>query len=256
MTGVSDPQVPEPDWVAQTLLTAVTSGFSIAHEPRLVRKRFEEQLRALVDARSIVVRDCPAGALAHPDVLAIDVPAPPGSGPTRLEAVFEPSQPIDDWKRRTLAVGAHVAALLVELEHADGRWARLRRRPDGAAPLIGSSLAIRSVRERIERVAVTDFTVLIEGGLGPEPHPGFIAVSGQVAFSGSAGQMEGAEVWKVKGSASKGRRGGGERTRAWTVIGRVELAEMQSHLGPMLLRAPPIELAVGTSPTLRPDHPT
>src|SRR5687768_5152391 len=37
---------------------------------------------------------------------------------------------------------------------------------DGAAPLIGSSLLMRAVRERVERVAVTDFTVLIEGESG------------------------------------------------------------------------------------------
>jgi DNA-binding NtrC family response regulator len=34
---------------------------------------------------------------------------------------------------------------------------------DGAAPLVGSSAVMRDVRDRIERVAVTDFTVLIEG---------------------------------------------------------------------------------------------
>jgi transcriptional regulator with PAS, ATPase and Fis domain len=37
---------------------------------------------------------------------------------------------------------------------------------DGAAPLIGSSSAMRGVRDRIERVALTDFTVLIEGESG------------------------------------------------------------------------------------------
>jgi len=41
-----------------------------------------------------------------------------------------------------------------------------RRQGDGAAPLIGSSEAIRRVRERIERVAATDFTILIEGESG------------------------------------------------------------------------------------------
>ena len=40
------------------------------------------------------------------------------------------------------------------------------RREDGAAPLIGASTAIHAVRERIERVAMTDFTVLIEGESG------------------------------------------------------------------------------------------
>ena len=42
----------------------------------------------------------------------------------------------------------------------------IRRPADGAAPLIGSSEAIRRVRERIERVAATDFTILIEGESG------------------------------------------------------------------------------------------
>jgi transcriptional regulator with PAS, ATPase and Fis domain len=42
----------------------------------------------------------------------------------------------------------------------------LRRPSDGAAPLIGSSAGMRAVRDRIERVAATDFTVLIEGESG------------------------------------------------------------------------------------------
>jgi transcriptional regulator with PAS, ATPase and Fis domain len=37
---------------------------------------------------------------------------------------------------------------------------------DGAAPLIGSTLVMESLRERVERVAGTDFTVLIEGESG------------------------------------------------------------------------------------------
>ena len=37
---------------------------------------------------------------------------------------------------------------------------------DGAAPLIGSSAVMRAVRERVERVAATDFTVLIDGESG------------------------------------------------------------------------------------------
>ena len=43
-------------------------------------------------------------------------------------------------------------------------------RLDGAAPLIGSSDTMRSVRDRIERVAATDFTILIDGesGVGKE----------------------------------------------------------------------------------------
>jgi transcriptional regulator with PAS, ATPase and Fis domain len=67
-----------------------------------------------------------------------------------------------------LASGAQVAGLLLEMERANGRWplASARSRSDGAAPLIGSSVAIRTVRDRIERVAATDFTVLVEGESG------------------------------------------------------------------------------------------
>jgi DNA-binding NtrC family response regulator len=82
--------------------------------------------------------------------------------------VFEPTRPADDRARQMLAAGAQVAGLLLEMERANGRWplASARSRSDGAAPLIGSSLGIRTVRDRIERVAATDFTVLIEGPSG------------------------------------------------------------------------------------------
>jgi hypothetical protein len=34
------------------------------------------------------------------------------------------------------------------------------------------------LRDRIERVAATDFTALIEGASGPQPHPSFIEIFG------------------------------------------------------------------------------
>ena len=94
---------------------------------------------------------------------------------------------------RAAGSATHVAALVLEIERAPGRppqFARIRR--DGAAPLIGSSRAIRQVRERIERVAVTDFTILIEGGIGPQPHPSFIEVRRGAALGDRHGQMAGA----------------------------------------------------------------
>ena len=42
----------------------------------------------------------------------------------------------------------------------------VRHHRDGAAPLIGSSAIMRAVRDRVERVAATDFTVLIDGESG------------------------------------------------------------------------------------------
>jgi transcriptional regulator with PAS, ATPase and Fis domain len=66
-----------------------------------------------------------------------------------------------------LECAAQIAVLLLEMERVHGRPSlAVRSKADGAAPLIGSSAAIRAVRERIERVAATDFTVLIEGESG------------------------------------------------------------------------------------------
>ena len=150
---------------ATALLAAITSGLSVVREPRLVRARFEEELRTLVKARSVAVRECTPDSIRHPDAISVDVPAAPWTTPARLEAVFEPPRVVTDWQMRTLSLGAQVASLLVQLECASGGGPRLRRE-DGAAPLIGSSAAILAVRERIGRVATTDFTVLIEGESG------------------------------------------------------------------------------------------
>jgi DNA-binding NtrC family response regulator len=38
-------------------------------------------------------------------------------------------------------------------------------------PLVGSGNAITALRERITRIAATDFTVMVEGASGPHPHP-------------------------------------------------------------------------------------
>jgi len=64
------------------------------------------------------------------------------------------------WTCELLEAATHVAALVLEIQRALGGpplFAGIRR--DGAAPLIGSSRAIRQVRERIEQVAVPDFTI-------------------------------------------------------------------------------------------------
>jgi DNA-binding NtrC family response regulator len=164
---------PEGRCAAATMLAAVTSGLSVVGEPRRVRERFEQQLRALVRARSVVFRDDDPGdtpAAAH--VVTVSLAAGSSNRRARIEAIFDPARPPDEWARRMLAAAAQVAGLLLEIERAHGRWplGGAAGRTDGAAPLIGSSPAIRAVRARLEKVATTDFTVLIEGesGVGKE----------------------------------------------------------------------------------------
>ena len=153
---------------AATLLTAVVSGVSSARDPRVARERLEEELRIALQARSVVVREDAPMVAPPPNVLSVDVPLTASDTRARIEAVFDAARPPDAWTYQLVEAAAHLAGLLLELERASGRGAAaLARKPaDGAAPLIGSSEAIRRVRERIERVAATDFTVLIEGESG------------------------------------------------------------------------------------------
>jgi hypothetical protein len=64
---------------------------------------------------------------------------------------------------------------------------------DGAAPLIGSSPAIQQVRNRIERIAATDFTMLVEGASGPQPHLISLRSSARVQSTMGTGQ------WRERG---------------------------------------------------------
>jgi transcriptional regulator with PAS, ATPase and Fis domain len=150
------------------LTTAITTGLALA-EPRAARERLEEELRGALQARSVRLRDDTAQAVAPPpDAVCFDVPASPGDSHARLEVIFDKPRPLDDWTCQLIEAATQLSAMVLELERAlgRGRFAALNRSTDGAAPLIGSSEAIRRVRERIERVAATDFTVLIEGASG------------------------------------------------------------------------------------------
>ncbi len=150
---------------AAALLHAVTCGLAATPNGSLARERFEQELCALVGARTIRLRD--DGWIApSAGALCVDVPA--SESRARLEAVFNKKAQPDEWSCQLLETAAGVAGLLLEIEraHMRGQTAKPRDQRDGAAPLIGSSTAIRRVRERIERVAATDFTILIEGESG------------------------------------------------------------------------------------------
>ena len=140
---------------AAAVLTAATNGLALIREPRRVRERFEEEVRALLSARSVALRHEPLESrLPRPNTVSLDLPNAAPDRRARLEAVFDATQRLDGWTRQVLEASAHVAALLLELERAHG-WHAFRRSYDGAAPLIGSSPEIQHLRDRIERVAAT-----------------------------------------------------------------------------------------------------
>ena len=146
---------------------------------------------SLIRARSVVVRE---DGVARGLGVCVEVPGYGLEGRARLEVTFEPGRTPDGWTTQLLEVGAHIAALLLEVERAQARTV-FRAKPggDGAAPLIGSSRAIKTLRERIERVAAFDFTVLIEGAIDPQPHPSFMRLRVRLP------SVEGRGRWRERG---------------------------------------------------------
>jgi DNA-binding NtrC family response regulator len=160
---------------AATLLAAVASALPVCREPRLLRQRFEEELRQLMNAREVELRDGPAMMRPPPSTLSFDVT----SGEHALGAIdafFEEGQCVlDHWDQQLLDSARQVAAFIMVIDRAQrsgmlGPAGQPPNRRDGAAPIVGSSAGIRAVRTRMERVAATDFTILIQGesGVGKE----------------------------------------------------------------------------------------
>lgn len=101
------------------------------------------------------------------DYVAFAVPLADPARHIVLEATFDGEEGLDGWSAQLLESAARLAALVLEAQRQVGSpMPMLTSRRDGAAPLIGSSAVMQALRERVERVATTDFTVLIEGESG------------------------------------------------------------------------------------------
>ncbi|MGE3889897.1 MAG: sigma 54-interacting transcriptional regulator, partial [Vicinamibacterales bacterium] len=105
------------------------------------------------------------------DYAAFAVPLRTGGRHVLLEASFEHDTRPDEWTCQLLESAASLAALVLEAERgALPRGGALAPARDEVVPLIGSSEVMQALRERVDRVAATDFTILIEGesGVGKE----------------------------------------------------------------------------------------
>jgi len=163
-------------------LLIALSRAALDADASLARGAFEEGLRRLVPVRAVQLRDSHTrwstrvDTAAGVESIALEVPGPAHTGQGVLEATFEPGSHLGDWDFQLLNVATHIGALLLELERSRIQVARLtqptgaRPRRDGAAPLIGSTPAMQALRSTVERVAGTDFTILLEGesGVGKE----------------------------------------------------------------------------------------
>jgi len=155
------------------LLDAIASALPGSRDPRALRQRFEGALRDLLNAREVELRDGPPMPRPPQNMMSVDV----RSGDYILgsiDALFEEgSCAFDEWDQHVIGMARQLAAMVLLVDRAQRGAAGASApfgRGDGAAPIVGSSPAIRAVRARIERIAATDFTVLIEGesGVGKE----------------------------------------------------------------------------------------
>jgi transcriptional regulator with PAS, ATPase and Fis domain len=132
---------------------------------------FEKQVEQLLSMRAVRLREIPAryqARLVTPtrtaESIVLGVPTADPRMQAVLEASFERGRLLDEQDFELLAAAAQLGGLV--LEAARTRSAPRPASPEGAARLIGSTSVMESLRERVERVALTDFTVLIEGESG------------------------------------------------------------------------------------------
>jgi DNA-binding NtrC family response regulator len=168
--------------VLLNLLASLTRFIDHEHDISLMRGAFEQALRTMVPVRAIQLREMSSRWARRVEgadgieSIALEVPGRDPATRGLLEAAFDPGCPLGEWDFQLLGAATHLGALVLEIERSRTQLARAgllngqRLRRDGAASLIGSTEVMKSLRSTIERVAVTDFTVLLEGetGVGKE----------------------------------------------------------------------------------------
>ena len=160
------------------VLAAVVSHIERGDDAALMRGAFEEALRQALPVRSVRLRDNGTRWSGGGDIaaglerIALDVRGREPALQGVLEASFDPGCRMGEWDFQLLGVAAHIGALVLEIDRCRTHLMRAgllpsgRPKRDGAAPLIGSAPAMVALRSTIERVATTDFTVLLEGKSG------------------------------------------------------------------------------------------
>ena len=215
---------------------------------------FEREVQRLLRMRSVRLREIPARyqvRLVTPtrtaDSVVLAVPNSDARVQVVLEAACDPNRDLDDRDYLILSSIAQLGGLV--LEAARGRSASRSRPSDEAAPLLGSTPAMQNLRNRIERVALTDFTILIEGesGVGKElvarqihelsrRHRGpFVAVNcAAVVESLLEAELFGIEERTATGV--RGRRGKFENADGGTIF-LDEVSDLSASAQAKLLRA-------------------
>ena len=156
------------------VVAAVSAALALPHADGHLPAIFEQHLQRLLAVRTVRLREIPSryqARLVTPtrtaESVVLGVPTADPAVQAVLEASFDRGRMFDDHDFELLTAAAQLGGLVLEA-------ARTRPAAAGAAgtavvpstPLVGSSAVMAALRTRIERVAQTDFAVLIEGESG------------------------------------------------------------------------------------------
>jgi hypothetical protein len=155
------------------LLVALGTALSTPVGDEDLEATFEQQVRQALDLRSVRLREVRAryqARLVTPtrttDSIVLGVPTSDTRVQAVLEACCDPTRRFDEHDLDALTAVAQLGGLVLEV--ARGRVASRVRPAATVAPLIGTTPVMEALRARVERVAATDFTVLIEGSIDHE----------------------------------------------------------------------------------------
>jgi transcriptional regulator with AAA-type ATPase domain len=167
--GVTDPRVDDNVASLRQVLEALGTALASQAPHHDLGATFEQHVRQALDLRAVrlrEVRDRYQARLVTPtrtsDSIVLGVPTADPRVQAVLEASCQPDQPMEGSDYDVLVALAHVGGLVLEI----GRGRAVTSTALGAGPLIGSTQVMQALRAQIERVAATDFTVLIEGESG------------------------------------------------------------------------------------------
>ncbi|MFN7983444.1 MAG: sigma-54 dependent transcriptional regulator [Vicinamibacterales bacterium] len=163
------------------VLAAVARAATSRTDAGEMRVAFQESLKDVMGMQTVTLRDTASRWPAEPaapgsEAVAFEVTGMSAAHRGILEATFARQARRGDWDFQLLGQAAQLGSMVLELERARAQTGRVvvasssRAGRDGAAPLIGTTPTMAALRSRVERVAATDFTVLLEGesGVGKE----------------------------------------------------------------------------------------
>jgi len=161
---------PQTNTDLREVVAAVSAALAQPHADGHLAAIFEQHLQRLLAVRTVRLREIPSryqARLVTPtrtaESVVLGVPTADPGVQAVLEASFDRGRMLDDRDFELLTAAAQLGGLVLEAGRTRPAAAIT---PTTARPLVGSSAGIAALRERIDRVAQTDFTVLIEGESG------------------------------------------------------------------------------------------